>query len=134
LKAETRQRNQALVKSILIVDDSSAIRRMLRTVLDGRSDWKVCGEARNGREGIDQALNLCPDLILLDLSMPVMNGFQAARELQRLLPKVPILMFTTFNDSDIEQEALSSGVAAVKSKSEGIAPLFASIQDLLKAA
>jgi len=134
LKAETRQRNQALVKSILIVDDSSAIRRMLRTVLDGRSDWKVCGEARNGREGIDQALQLCPDLILLDLSMPVMNGFQAARELQRLLPKVPILMFTTFSNAQVEREALALGVSAVKAKSEGLHSLYRTIHDLLEAA
>jgi DNA-binding NarL/FixJ family response regulator len=122
------------LKSILIVDDSSSIRRMLRAVLEVRSDWRVCGEAENGREAVDQALHLCPDLIVLDLSMPVMNGIQAARELQRLLPRVPILMFTTFSDSHTEKEALASGVAAVRSKLDGIGPLFASIQDLLKAA
>ncbi len=65
--------------------------------------------------------------------MPVMNGFEAARELQRLLPKVPILMFTSFCDSDIERQALASGVTAVKSKSESIESLCGSIQDLLLA-
>jgi DNA-binding NarL/FixJ family response regulator len=122
------------LKSILIVDDSPVIRRSLRTVLERRADWNVCDEAENGREGIEKALRFCPDLILLDLSMPVMNGFQAARELQRLLPKVPVLMFTTFNDTHIEKEALASGVTAVKSKSEGVESLVGSIQDLLNAA
>jgi DNA-binding NarL/FixJ family response regulator len=122
------------LKKILIVDDSSAIRRMLRTILEVRSDWKVCGEAENGREGIDQALHLSPDLIVLDLAMPVMNGFQAARELRRLLPKVPILMYTTYDDWKVRQEALASGVAEVRSKSSGMGPLVSSIQHLLKAA
>jgi DNA-binding NarL/FixJ family response regulator len=64
--------------------------------------------------------------------MPVMNGLEAARELQRLLPKVPILMFTTFCHVYIERQALASGVTAVKSKSESIESLFGSIQNLLQ--
>jgi DNA-binding NarL/FixJ family response regulator len=65
--------------------------------------------------------------------MPVMNGFEAARELQRLLPKVPILMFTTFCDAHVERQALAVGVAAVKSKSESLESLCGSIQDLFEA-
>ncbi len=107
------------------------IRRALRRFLEQKADWSICGEGANGREGIDKALQLCPDLILLDLSMPEMNGFQAARELHRLLPAVPILMFTTFNNAQLEQEALSLGVAAVTSKSDGIESLYQSIHDLL---
>jgi NarL family two-component system response regulator LiaR len=102
--------------------------------LEQQADWEVCGEAENGREGIDKALQLRPDLILLDLSMPIMNGFQAARVLHRLLPKVPLLMFTSFGGSEIEHEALASGITAVKSKSENIESLCGSIQELLKAA
>jgi DNA-binding NarL/FixJ family response regulator len=67
------------LKSILIVDNSPAIRRSLRALLEQPSDCEVCSEAENGRDGVDQALRLNPDLIILDLSMPVMNGFQAAR-------------------------------------------------------
>lgn len=122
------------MKKLLIVDDSPIIRHSLRTLLEQQGDWEVCGEAENGREGIDKALRLRPDLILLDLSMPIMNGFQAARELHRLLPRVPLLMFTSFGGSEIEHEALASGIAAVKSKSDGIESLRGSIQELLKAA
>jgi DNA-binding NarL/FixJ family response regulator len=85
---------------------------------------KSCGEAENGREGIVQALSSSPDLIVLDLSMPVMNGFQAARELQRLLPRVPIVMFTTFSNTHMEREAFAADVSAVQSKSAGLAPLL----------
>lgn len=119
------------MQSILIVDDSPVVRRSLRSLLEGREGWEVCGEAENGRQGIDKALELSPNLILLDLSMPVMNGLQAARELRRLLPKVPVLMFTTFCNPQIEKEAMASGVTAVRSKSEGMESLYESIQHLL---
>lgn len=122
------------MKSILIVDDSVIIRRALRTLLDRNQDWEICGEAENGREGVDKALLLSPDLVLLDLSMPVMNGFQVARELHRLLPGVLILMFTTFSNAHVEREALALGVSAVRAKSEGLDSLYRSIQDLLQTA
>jgi two-component system, chemotaxis family, chemotaxis protein CheY len=122
------------MKNILIVDDSVIMRRALRRVLDDHGEWQVCGEAENGREGVDKALQLVPDLIVLDLAMPVMNGFQAAQELHNRLPKVPILMFTTFNNSQIEREARAVGVSAVKSKSDGLDTLYRSIQDLFHAA
>jgi DNA-binding NarL/FixJ family response regulator len=122
------------LKSILIVDDSPAVRHSLRTILEQQNDWEVCSEAENGREGIDQALRLNPDLIILDLSMPVMNGFQAARELRRLLPRVPVVMFTTFSNRHVEKEAFASGVAAIHSKSAGLESLFAVMQNLLQAA
>ena len=119
------------MQSILIVDDSPVVRRSLRCLLEERSGWQVCGEAENGRQGIDKAVALSPHLILLDLSMPVMNGLQAARELRRLLPKVPVLMFTTFCNPQIIKEALACGVTEVRSKSEGVASLCDSIEHLL---
>ncbi len=119
------------MKSILIIDDSPTLRRTLRSFLERQPDWQVCCEGANGREGIDKALLLCPDLILLDLCMPVMNGFQAARELQLAMPKVPILLFTTFNDLQIEREARASGISAVKSKAENVDSLCRCIQELL---
>ena len=103
-------------------------------LLGRHGGWEVCGEAADGAEGISKALQLHPDLIVLDVSMPVMNGFQAARELQRLMPGIPILIFTNYSNSQIEREAFASGVAAVKSKSESIDSLVVSIEDLLNAA
>jgi DNA-binding NarL/FixJ family response regulator len=128
------QGNQVNVKKILIVDDSVAIRRTLRTLLCQRPEWELCGEAANGREGVEQAQRLRPDLILMDFSMPIMNGFQAARELKKLMPEVPILMFTIFKTTQMENEASAIGVSAVHSKFDAVDRLFSSIQGLLKAA
>jgi len=120
-----------LLYSILIVDDSPLVRRALRSSFEQHTDWIVCGEAADGREAIEKARQLNPDLIILDLSMPRMDGLAAARELNRIQPNVPLLMFTTFKNPSIEKEAIAAGCADVISKSE-VHLLFASIQHLLK--
>jgi len=119
------------VKSILIVDDNLAVRRSLRALLEQHADWKVCGEGENGREGIDKAQKLHPDLIILDLSMPVMNGFEAAIQLKRLMPAVPLLMLTTFETSQISGAATMAGITTVKAKSGSTGDLIESVQALL---
>jgi DNA-binding NarL/FixJ family response regulator len=111
-------RNLQVPKRILIVDDSAVLREALRELLEEQNGWEVCGEAANGREGIDKAQQLEPDVIVLDLSMPVMNGIEAARELTRLLPSVPLLMWTDFETTNLTRKALSAGVRTVVSKSE----------------
>ena len=79
-------------KTILIVDDNAYIRQMICEALKRESDFEVCGEAENGKEAIDKALASHPDLIVLDLSMPVMNGLEAARHLRDRMPSVPIIL------------------------------------------
>jgi DNA-binding NarL/FixJ family response regulator len=123
-------RSLQVPKRILIVDDSAVIREALRELLEEQNGWEVCGEAANGREGIDKAQQLEPDVIVLDLSMPVMNGLEAARELTRLLPSVPLLMWTDFQTANLTRKALSAGVRTVVSKSESDG-LVHSIQALL---
>ena len=120
-------------KRLLIVDDSPIIRKMLRETFELQEGWEVCGEAVDGREGVEKAQQLKADLIVLDLSMPVMNGLEAARELSRLLPSVPVLFYTNYETPQLKQEALSAGVRAVVSKSESVGALVSSIQDLLAA-
>ena len=117
-------------KSILIVDDSPAIRKSLQHILEDHG-WQVCGEAVNGREGVEKALKLKPDLVVLDLAMPVMNGIEAAHELRRLLPSVGMLMFTNFETDGLEQLALAAGVNAIVSKSHSVDVLVSSIKLLL---
>jgi DNA-binding NarL/FixJ family response regulator len=119
-------------KRILIVDDSPVIRDRLRELLEQESGWEVCGEAANGREGIEKAQQLKPDLIVLDLSMPVMNGIEAARELTRLLPSVPLLMWTDFQTAHLKWKALSAGVKTVVPKSESPDDLVKNIQALFE--
>lgn len=104
------------MKRILIVDDHAAVRLALTRVIESVNDFEVCGEAENGRVGVERALRLKPDLIILDLSMPVMDGLQAARELKELMPAVPILMYTSFTSANLPAEALAAGVSRVASK------------------
>jgi DNA-binding NarL/FixJ family response regulator len=120
-------------RCILLVDDNAVIRHMLRTAFEERSDWEV-GEAQNGRDAIDKARESKPDLIVLDLSMPVMNGLEAAPVLKRMLPAVPIILFTLHDNKTLEREALALGVSAVVSKAASMKALIDQAKDLLRAA
>ena len=110
--------------SILIVDDHPAIRRALRTAFERQPGLTVCGEAEDGFDAIGKAKKLTPDLIVLDLRMPVMDGLEAARELKRLFPQIPLMMLTCYHSSAAEREALASGVTAVFSKPDGMQNLI----------
>ena len=104
-------------KDILIVDDSAVVRAALRTMLETQFGWHVCAEASDGQQGIAKAQQLHPDLIVLDLSMPVMNGLDAAHELKRLLPYTPVVLYTDFEGSQVKGIAKSEGIRAIVSKS-----------------
>src|SRR5882724_7651245 len=85
-----------MAKAVLIVDDNAFIRQALCEIFERESDFQVCGEAENGKEAIEKAWELHPDLIVLDLSMPVMNGLDAAKVLKCLMPTVPLIMYSAF--------------------------------------
>jgi CheY-like chemotaxis protein len=87
-----------MAKTILIADDNPTIRKVLCRLFEAEEGYEVCAEAANGREAIDLALECLPNLIILDLSMPVMDGLAAARELKVLMPDVPIILFTQYAD------------------------------------
>ena len=110
--------------TILIADDSRLIRDALRRLFGNEEDFDVCGEAENGQEAVVKAQQLRPDLILLDLSMPVMNGLDATRALKRVMPKVPVIMFSAYSDSSTERAARSAGVWALVSKFENVSVLL----------
>jgi DNA-binding NarL/FixJ family response regulator len=118
-------------KSVLVVDDNAVIRHMLCQVLTSEADFDVCGEAENGRDAIEKAQALHPDLIVMDLSMPVMNGIDAARVLKRSMPMVPLIMFSEYSDMFSEKEARSAGVSALVSKSEHLSVLVGKARALL---
>lgn len=109
--------------TILIADDSLVIREALCKIFE-QEDFNVCGEAENGKEAVDKAQELHPDLILLDLSMPVMNGLEATQVLKRMMPDVPVIMYSAYGDSSTEQAARSAGVWAFVSKWENISVLL----------
>jgi DNA-binding NarL/FixJ family response regulator len=118
-------------KLVLVVDDNAAIRHALCRALTSMEDFDVCGEAENGQEAIEMAQALHPDLIVMDLSMPVMNGIDATRALKKLMPAVPVIMFTEYSDLLSVEEALSAGVSALVSKSDHVSFLIEKARALL---
>jgi two-component system, LytTR family, response regulator AlgR len=89
-------------KRILVADDDGLIRKMLCNLFEDERDYDLCAAARNGEEAVALAKLHQPDLIILDFSMPVMNGIEAARELKKIMPNVPIILFTLFPPSATE--------------------------------
>jgi DNA-binding NarL/FixJ family response regulator len=120
-----------MAKTVLIVDDNAFVREALREVFEGEEGFEVCGEAENGRLAIEEAGRLRPDLIVLDLLMPVMNGLDAARALKRVMPSVPLLMYSAFEDGFSEQTAGLAGISALVSKSEHVSVLIEKARGLL---
>jgi DNA-binding NarL/FixJ family response regulator len=108
-----------VAKSILVVDDNPSIRRGVRQVLEQERDIVVCGEAVDGRDAIDKAMDLHPDLIIIDLAMPNMNGLQAAEILHQIMPAVPLILFSMHAGSVLGSEVQTAGIAAVVPKDEG---------------
>jgi DNA-binding NarL/FixJ family response regulator len=104
--------------NVLIVDDNDLVRRLLRTWLEQRPEWEICGEAENGKLAIERVKELHPDIVILDLQMPVMNGLDAAREIKRISPTTAMIIFTVHASYELVKEARKLGVADVVSKSD----------------
>ena len=101
---------------ILIVDDSPVIRSLVRSFIESHTDWQVCGEAENGQAAVDLVRRLNPDLLVLDLSMPVMSGIDAAREIAAIAPQAKIVLFTIHGWEHLVTIAQAVGIRAVVSK------------------
>ena len=120
-----------MAKTILIADDNSTLRRAICEAFTQESDFEVCAEAHDGQDAVEKAQQFHPDLIVLDLSMPVMNGLDVARILKDRMPSVPIILFTFYADPFVKGEARSAGVADIVSKSENISVLREKARHLL---
>ena len=104
--------------SILIVDDSAVMRQALHRLFDSVSGWEVCGEGIDGADGIEKAERLKPDVMVLDMSMPGMDGIAVAKVLKHRMPTLPIVMFTNFaEDQFLKHEVLATGITKIVSKS-----------------
>lgn len=101
---------------VLLVDDQRLMRDGMKTLLSLEPDLQVAGEAGNGAEGVQQALLLRPDVVLMDIRMPGMNGVEATREIRRALPETRVLVLTTFDDDNLVMEALLEGAAGYLTK------------------
>src|SRR5260221_11515869 len=116
---------------ILICDDNPNIRYLLRVFIESQTPFKVCGEAGHGTQAIEKARRLQPDLILLDHSMPVMTGAEAASVLKAMLPRTKIILFSMHMDSVPRSLAAAIGVDLTLSKIDGITKLGEHLKSLL---
>ena len=114
-------------KQVFIADDNKTVRNILKFLLKQRTDLEVCGEAANGVQAVKNASALRPDLVLLDLAMPEMNGAEAASVLKGMMPDVPILLFTMYSENIGRYLTSAIGVDAVLSKPDGMTALLEAI-------
>jgi DNA-binding NarL/FixJ family response regulator len=119
-------------KSVLIVDDSDVVRSIVRIFLETLEGCIVVGEARNGVDAIVQAQELRPDLIVIDLAMPRMNGVEAASVIKKIMPKSRIVLFSMYGEEIGKSIKAASGIDAVVSKPEGMGNLIKQLQAFLE--
>jgi two-component system nitrate/nitrite response regulator NarL len=118
-------------KRVMLVDDSAEIRRLVRPLFDSHPRFQVVGEAEHGCEAIEKAASLQPDLIILDLSMPVMNGLEAAPLLIKLLPRVWLILFTSYYLPGVELLSRAAGIHAVVLKDQAATHLVPQAEALM---
>jgi DNA-binding NarL/FixJ family response regulator len=127
---QLRASEVVLSYSVLIVDDSALIRDSLRSCLEQDPEWRVCGEAEDGKVAVEKVKELHPDIVILDLQMPEMDGLAAARQITVVAPKTAMVMFTMHSNGQLLKAARAAGIKDVVAKSEGFADhLFASLRN-----
>ena len=113
---------------ILVVDDHPIVRQGLKTLLEGREGWEVIGEASDGMEAVEKAGKLQPDVMVLDVTMPRMNGLEACRAIRRSLPKLEILFVTQHDSPQMMREALDAGARGYVMKSNAARDLLEAVE------
>jgi DNA-binding NarL/FixJ family response regulator len=113
---------------ILLVDDHPVVRQGLKTLLEGRSGWEVIGEASDGAEAVEKAKDLNPDVMVLDVTMPKMNGLEACRVLRKQAPQLEILFVTQHDSPQMMREALEAGARGYVVKSNAARDLLAAVE------
>jgi DNA-binding NarL/FixJ family response regulator len=116
---------------VLLVDDHAMVRAGLRALLEAAGDIEVIGEAENGHEGVGAAHRLRPDVVLLDVGMPRLNGIQAARQILRATPRVKVLVLSSYDDEQHVCEAVEAGVAGYVLKQSAAVDLLEAIRETL---
>jgi DNA-binding NarL/FixJ family response regulator len=115
---------------ILIADDHEVVRRGLISLLQAQTDWQVCGEAADGREAVDKAQQLKPDVIILDIGMPSLNGLEATRQILKTNPHARVLILTLHDSDQVVRDVLNAGARGFLLKSDAARDLVAAVEAL----
>lgn len=115
---------------VLLADDHQLMRRGLRAVIDGMDGWEVCGEAATGREAVQLAERLRPEIVIMDVLMPELNGIEATRQIKKSAPETEILMFTGQETEELVHQVFDAGARSYILKTDGLAPLDAALRAL----
>ncbi|HEV8131102.1 MAG TPA: response regulator transcription factor [Acidobacteriota bacterium] len=117
---------------ILIADDHEVVRHGLRMILQSQDGWEICGEASDGREAVALAKELKPNIVVLDISMPELNGLDATAQIVKALPQTEVLILTVHQSDQLEQEAVANGANGYVVKSHAVRDLVPAVQALLQ--
>jgi len=115
---------------IFIADDHEVARKGIRSLVENHAGWEVCGEARDGREAVESASTLKPDVFLLDIGMPNLNGLDASRQILTIMPEARILILTVHDSEQVIREVLAAGARGFLLKSDSVRDLVAAVEAL----
>jgi DNA-binding NarL/FixJ family response regulator len=116
---------------ILVADDHEVMRMGIRNLIQLRSEWSICAEASNGEEAVAKSLQFCPDVIIMDVSMPVMNGLDAARHISTAQPKIPVILFSLHVSDDLQAHFRMDGIRGAVSKADAARDLANAVEAVL---
>ena len=115
---------------ILVVDDHAVVRRGVRSLLESRDGWEVCGEATTGRDAVEQSRRLRPDVVVMDLSLPELNGLDATRHILKDAPETEVLVLTMHQSEELARDVLQAGARGYVLKSDADENLIAAVESL----
>jgi len=115
---------------ILLADDHEMVRKGLRATIEDHPGWEVCGEARTGREAVARAVDLRPDIVVMDFAMPELNGMEAARQIREQLPRVEVLVLTMHDSEKLVREVLAAGARGYLLKTDAADALVHALEAL----
>ena len=117
-------------RRILVVDDHAVVRRGVRSLLESHEGWVVCGEATTGRDAVEQSRRLRPDVVVMDLSLPELNGLDATRQILKDAPETDVLVLTMYQSEQLARDMLQAGARGYVVKSDADEQLIAAVESL----
>jgi len=131
LSLQTRPMNQPAAARILIADDHDVVRSGLRSILEAHDGWQIVGEAANGKDAVSKAIDTKPNIVVMDYSLPLLNGVEALRQIKSFLPDTEILLFTMHDSDEIIGLALNAGARSYLLKSDAKRFLVSAVESLV---